>query len=119
MAIFLLNADTLLFILAFIWSLALIIILARKIPSLGPLSVIAAIILSTYLIFTPRESQFSSAEEQSVMYGYSIIYRSSLLAVMGLLVVIGFALSFVHRTMAPVPAQPPRKQRNWKKSPAY
>ncbi|CAG5131861.1 unnamed protein product [Candidula unifasciata] len=114
MAGLVLNVGIGLFILAFIWILALIICLAfskspTKIASLGPFSIIAAIIISIILIFIPRDSQFPSPEEQSMVYDYSIVYRSGLIAVMAFFVVVGLAIFLVNHAMQPVQAQPLRK----------
>ncbi|KAH9504303.1 hypothetical protein Btru_064579 [Bulinus truncatus] len=109
-----LNVGIGLFLLAFIWvaALAVCIALSRsptKLASFAPISVLIAIVISIILIFIPRESQFPSLEEQSVVYDYSIVYRSSLIAVMALFIVIGVVFYFINHALHPVQAKPLRK----------
>ncbi|XP_005089365.1 transmembrane protein 218 [Aplysia californica] len=114
MASTVLNVGIGLFILAFLWVLALSVCVAfarspTKIANIGPLAVVAALVISVILIFIPREDQFPSAEEQSVVYDYSIVYRSSLIAVMALFVLLGGVFYLVFHAMTPVHAKPLRK----------
>ncbi|GFN94377.1 transmembrane protein 218 [Plakobranchus ocellatus] len=102
------------FILALVWVLALIVCITfsrspTKIASLGPLSILVAVLVSVILIVIPREVKEKSPEEESVVYDYSIVYRSSLIAVMALFVVIGLVLYLVSHAMEPVLAKPLRK----------
>ncbi|XP_055864546.1 transmembrane protein 218-like [Biomphalaria glabrata] len=109
-----LNVGIGLFVLAFVWviELAACIALSRsptKLANMAPVSILIAIIISIILIFIPRESQYPSLEEQSVIYDYSIVYRSSLIAVMALFVVLGLVFYFIQHALHPVQAKPLRK----------
>ncbi|CAL1538365.1 unnamed protein product [Lymnaea stagnalis] len=109
-----LNVGIGLFILAFIWVLALAVCITltrspTKIAKMGPVSILIAIVISIILIFIPRESQFPSSEEQAVIYDYSIVYRSSLIAVMALFVVVGLVFYFIGHALQPIHAKPLRK----------
>lgn len=102
------------FILAFVWVLALIVCITfarspTSIASLGPLSILAAVVISVILILIPREEKVKSPEEESVVYDYSIVYRSSLIAALALFVVIGLVMFLVNHAMQPVLAKPLRK----------
>ncbi|XP_059164129.1 transmembrane protein 218-like [Physella acuta] len=109
-----LNVGIGLFIIAFIWVLALLICIAfsrspTKTASLGPLAILVAIILTIILVFIPRELQTPSAEEQYVIYDYTVVYRSSLIAVMALFVLVGLVLYFTNHVLQPIQAKPLRK----------
>ncbi|GFR82941.1 transmembrane protein 218 [Elysia marginata] len=102
------------FILAFVWVLALIVCITfarspTSIASLGPLSILGAVVVSVILIVIPREEKQKSPEKESVVYDYSIVYRSSLIAGLALFVLIGLVMYLVNHAMQPVLAKPLRK----------
>ncbi|RUS83925.1 hypothetical protein EGW08_008339 [Elysia chlorotica] len=102
------------FILAFVWAVALIVCITfarspTSIASLGPVSILGAIVVSLILILIPREAKETSPEEESVVYDYSIVYRSSLIAALALFVLVGLVLFLVNHAMQPVLAKPLRK----------
>ncbi|XP_025100776.1 transmembrane protein 218-like [Pomacea canaliculata] len=86
-----------LFIVAFIWILCLFLCLlisraSTNISKLGPLLLIAAAVITIILVFIPREPQFPTADQQAVVYDYTVVYRSALIAVMALSILVGGGL---------------------------
>jgi len=59
----------------------------------------------------PREPQFPTEDEQAVVYDYTIIYRSVMVAVLALFVVVGGALYLVKHAMEPIYAKRLRRLR--------
>ncbi|XP_067667802.1 transmembrane protein 218-like [Haliotis asinina] len=105
-----------LFALAFIWTLCILLCLVfsraqTAISNMGPVMIFIAGFLTIILVFIPREPQTPSVEEEVKIYDYSIIYRSGLIAVCALFVLVGLAMYLTSHAMQPIYAKPIRRLR--------
>lgn len=103
-------------LLGLIWGLALLVCLAVSraqgaISNLGIVMVLFATLLSVILLVLPREPLTPSGDEAVVVYDYSIIYRSLLIAGCGLFLLIGLVAYLTTHIMEPHYAKPLRRLR--------
>ncbi|KAK7106587.1 transmembrane protein 218-like [Littorina saxatilis] len=105
-----------LFLIAFVWGICIFfcLLLTRAstgISKLGPVLIVVAGIFTGILVVIPREPQFPTEDEQAVIYDYSIVYRSVLVAVLAVFTVVGLVMYLVKHAMEPVYAKRLRRLR--------
>ncbi|XP_021355189.1 transmembrane protein 218-like [Mizuhopecten yessoensis] len=103
-------------VLGIVWGLALLLCLSMSraqgaASNLGIVTVLLALLLTVILVVLPREPLTASAEESVVVYDYSIIYRSLLIAGCGLFLLIGLVAYLTTHVMEPHYAKPLRRLR--------
>ena len=101
-----------LFILTFIWVLALILCLSLSkargaIANLGGASVVIAILLTIILWFIPREDIYNN--ESNIIYDYHALGRNILLSFFGLFLLIGLMLLLIFHGFEPQRAESLKK----------
>ncbi|XP_069115139.1 transmembrane protein 218-like [Argopecten irradians] len=104
------------FVLGIVWGLSLFLCVALSraqgpASNLGVVTVLLASLLTLILVVLPRESLIASEEESVVVYDYSIIYRSLLIAGCGLFLLIGLVAYLTTHVMEPHYAKPLRRLR--------
>ncbi|XP_060063794.1 transmembrane protein 218-like [Ylistrum balloti] len=103
-------------VLGIVWGLALFLCVALSraqgpISNLGIVTFLLAAFLTLILVVLPREPRTASEEELVVVYDYSIIYRSLLIAGCGLFLLIGLVAYLTTHVMEPHYAKPLRRLR--------
>ncbi|XP_076457627.1 transmembrane protein 218-like [Babylonia areolata] len=105
-----------LFLIAFVWAICIFLCLvltraSTNISKLGPVLILVAGLFTIILVVIPRDPQFPTEDEQAVVYDYSIIYRSVIIAVLSLFILIGLVMYLIKHAMEPVYAKRLRRLR--------
>ncbi|KAL5013922.1 hypothetical protein ScPMuIL_008192 [Solemya velum] len=81
------------------------------ISNVGFVSVLLTGLTTVIMLVLPKEPQFPTAEDLTIVYDYSIIYRSLLIACCALFLLIGLLVYLTNYIMEPVYAKQIRKIR--------